>query len=160
MNRKQRRARASAAGAHTKALIRRERGRLAGGPTNEKPAGLAAETELIEMVPTTTMRGLLNKFNSYLRRYQYGPCSVIVTREHGRWHLSIAHPTRYPTWVEISGAWYKAVPGAGSLTAALILPPLHTYINIHSFCMQVNECPPQEDWRWGEDDRDEGADHA
>jgi hypothetical protein len=95
--------------------------------------------------PPEVKARLLNATNSYLRVCRLGDCSVIITREFGEWHLSVSHPSRYPRWLEISEAWYRLVPGAKDLTGALILPPLHEYINLNEFCMQVVQIPPRED---------------
>lgn len=57
-------------------------------------------------------------------------CSVIVSsREYGRWHLSIAHPRRYPTWDEIKDARYRLVPDDVHMVMAL--PPKKFYLNLH-----------------------------
>jgi hypothetical protein len=74
---------------------------------------------------------------TFVRSHTLGECSVLVTREHGLWHLSIAHPQRYPTWDEIAEARYRLLPG--DVTAALILPPKGQYINFHKNCFQVLE---------------------
>lgn len=78
----------------------------------------------------------------YLARYRLGECSVIVTREFGRWHLSIAHPDRYPTWDEISQARYRILPA--DIWVAQYLPPPSEYVNLHRNCFQLMECeePP------------------
>lgn len=55
------------------------------------------------------------------RRYRMGELSVIVTRDifpnpgpidydHPRWHLSVQHPDRYPTWDELGRARDLFVP--------------------------------------------------
>lgn len=47
---------------------------------------------------------------------------VIVAWEVGHgWHLSISHPSRYPTWDEIRDARYDLVPDG--CTLAMLLPP-------------------------------------
>lgn len=79
----------------------------------------------------------VNDANSYLRCYVLGECSVIVTKEYGRWHLSIAHTRRYPTWDEIAEARYRILPP--DITAALILPPKEHYVNLNKHCFQVVE---------------------
>ena len=78
---------------------------------------------------------------TYCRRYLLGQCSVIVTREGPSrlWHLSIAHPRRYPTWDEIAAARYAAVPDSAWM--AMYLPPRDEYVNVHRFCFQLYECP-------------------
>lgn len=72
-------------------------------------------------------------------------CSVFVgvepVKERGivrmRWHLSIAHPKRYPTWDEIKAARYELIPH--DLTIAMILPPPSEYVNIHNNCFHLHE---------------------
>lgn len=87
--------------------------------------------------PPQLLATMINAANDYLRVYLIGECSAIVTREHGKWHLSIDGRTRYPTWLEISAAWYRLIPGAEGIAGALVLPPLHEYVNVNEFCMQV-----------------------
>jgi hypothetical protein len=64
-------------------------------------------------------------------------CSVLVAVESGRWHLSIAHPDRYPTWDEIREARYALVPN--HVTMAMLLPPRQEYVNIHPHCFHLWE---------------------
>jgi hypothetical protein len=102
-------------------------------------------TPIHELPPPPSLQvELINAANSYLRLYLMGDCSVIVTREFDEWHMSISNRDRYPTWMEISEAWYRLVPGAKDFTAALILPPLHEYINLNEFCMQVHQISARE----------------
>ena len=114
---------------------------FAPAPAQEnRPSGLEnADYRLKEIEPPPNTAHMVNGDNTYLRAYLYGPCSVLVTREGGRWHASVAHPSRYPTWEEISGAWYQAIPGAGELTGVMVLPRLEEYVNIHNFCLHVFE---------------------
>jgi hypothetical protein len=79
----------------------------------------------------------INAENTYLRVYSLGECSVLVTRERGKWHLSIANPDRDPTWGEIAEARCRLLPG--DITAAMLLPPLAEYVNVHDRCFQVVE---------------------
>jgi hypothetical protein len=98
----------------------------------------AKPLRLVEVPPhPRTARGLINPLNSYLREYRLGECSVIVTKELGRWHLSIAHPERYPTWDEIAEARYRILPE--SITVAMLLPPRSEYVNLHNHCFQMHE---------------------
>lgn len=43
-------------------------------------------------------------------------------------HLSISHPSRYPTWDEIKRVRYELLPN--DITVAMLLPPQDEYINI------------------------------
>lgn len=54
-----------------------------------------------------------------------------------RWHLSIAHPARYPTWDEIKAARYELTPA--NVTMAMILPPPDEYVNQHPNCFHLHE---------------------
>lgn len=69
-----------------------------------------------------------------VRRFALGDCTVLVAREplgpagELRWHLSISHPSRYPTWDEIKTARYKLTPPA--LRMAMLLPPPDEYVNV------------------------------
>jgi len=67
-----------------------------------------------------------------LRVYDLDECAVIVCREPFadglRWHLSISHPTRYPTWDEIKVARYALTPA--DVAMAMILPRTDEYVNV------------------------------
>ena len=62
---------------------------------------------------------------------------MIVSIDHGKWHLSISHRHRYPTWDEIKFARYEFLPG--SKTIAMILPPTNEYVNLHQNCFHLHE---------------------
>lgn len=121
------------------------------------PSGIQQGGYALQEIEVPAVAGhMVNADNSYLRAYRYGPLSVIVTREGGLYHMSVAHPTRYPTWEEISGAWYRAVPGAAEIEGKMALPRLDHYVNIHNFCMHVYQEPPEsqppdDDVIWGDE---------
>jgi hypothetical protein len=79
----------------------------------------------------------LNAANSYFRRYSLGECTAMVTKEDGRWHMSIAHPRRYPTWDEVAEARYRLLPE--SIVAAMVLPARGHYVNLHPNCFHLHE---------------------
>ena len=57
-------------------------------------------------------------------------CSVLVSsNEEGKWHLSIAHADRDPTWEEIKHARYHFVPN--EIHMVMALPPKEFYLNFH-----------------------------
>ena|GEM_PF-1436394 len=82
---------------------------------------------------------MINPANSYLRCYELGECTIMVTREYGEWHLSIAHRARDPEWDEIAEARYRLIPD--DVTMAMILPPKAQYVNVHKFCFQLVQVP-------------------
>lgn len=116
-------------------------GRPSYRPDDARPLRLA------ETVPPPALQArMLNAENSYLRTYTLGECTVIVTRERGRWHLSIAHPARLPTWREVAEARYRLLPA--DLVCGMILPPKAAYVNIHETCLHVYEiADPNPDFR-------------
>lgn len=85
------------------------------------------------------------------RAYESGSgCNVILGREPVRgapsgiwlppgermlWHLSISHPSRYPSWDEIADARYELIPD--DVTVALLLPPRDEYVNAHPYCFHL-----------------------
>jgi hypothetical protein len=77
------------------------------------------------------------------RAYTLGRCRVIVGREpigaggELKWHLSISHRARYPTWDEIREARYRFIPN--DVTVAMILPPKEEYVNFHENCFHLHE---------------------
>lgn len=83
-----------------------------------------------------------------------GDCSVFVAREPVaadgcyRWHLSIAHPTRYPTWDEIKIARYGIPTIADVDCMAQLLPNMtegRRWTNAHDNCFHLYETTPDID---------------
>jgi len=64
--------------------------------------------------------------------FDFGECTVILTldatRGEARWHLSISHPTRHPTWDEIKTARYRLL--GPDLVMAMVLPRAEDYVNV------------------------------
>ncbi len=93
----------------------------------------------VEIAKPEQLRGMEARF------YKIGECTVIVGHEPKgfctseiqsltpsplRWHLSIAHPRRYPTWDEIMKARECLLPS--DLVFAQILPgKWDLYVNLH-----------------------------
>jgi len=69
--------------------------------------------------------------------YRWGDVTACVTRDEGKWHLSISHPSRHPNWNEIYTAWYDLVPNASEIEGAIILPRKAEYVNLHQNCFHV-----------------------
>jgi len=63
--------------------------------------------------------------------------SVIVGIENGRWHLSIAHPKRLPTWDELKDARSLFTPK--DVFFCVPFPPESLWINIHNYCLHIWE---------------------
>jgi hypothetical protein len=90
-------------------------------------------------------RVILNGVPGDLYQTGFGECNVIVTRDPvtvrgvvvPRWHLSISHPSRYPTWDEIKQARYKLIPN--EVTMAMILPPAEQFVSLHPNCFHLHE---------------------
>jgi hypothetical protein len=52
----------------------------------------------------------------------------------GRIHMSISHPSRYPTWDEMAAIRYHLIKER--VIMAMLAPPLDEYVNFHPFCFQ------------------------
>jgi hypothetical protein len=64
--------------------------------------------------------------------------SPIIGGDDGfRWHLSMSHPSRYPTWDELKEARYRLLPD--EIYMAQLLPPKADYVNLHENCFHLHE---------------------
>ncbi len=72
-----------------------------------------------------------------LKAYTLNQCTILVGSSRSGYHLSIAHPRRYPTWDEIAHARYRLLPE--TINVALLLPPPDKYMNVHRYCFQLWE---------------------
>ena len=73
---------------------------------------------------------------------KYKECDVLVSQDGGLWHLSISHPTRYPTYDEIKEARYKFLPD--ELRMAMIFPSKREFVNVHNNCFHLWELTEKE----------------
>lgn len=98
-------------------------------------------TDNWEPLPEKLRHPLLgtNPFSEWVGAWvnRHRQLTVIVTRDAGRWHLSIAHPTRYPSWEEIKRARYRFVPD--DVYMMMGLPPKHLWVNVHQNCFHLWE---------------------
>lgn len=62
----------------------------------------------------------------------------IGTMPDGRKHLSISHPSRFPTWDEIKDARYALLPD--DIDMAMYLPSQSKYVNVHNNCFHLFQC--------------------
>lgn len=58
-----------------------------------------------------------------------------------RWHLSVSHAKRNPTWEEIRDLRYALVPDETMM--AMFLPPRVQYVNAHKYCFHLYEVEEQ-----------------
>lgn len=75
--------------------------------------------------------------------YAMGHCRVIKAREpvgeydtDQRWHISISHPWRHPTWDELGVAKDALLP---DLFMCVPHPPRAYWLNIHEHCFHLWE---------------------
>ena len=69
--------------------------------------------------------------------WEYGKCIVCVSQDLGRWHLSISHSSRYPTYDEIKSARYEFIPDG--VTMAMLFPPKAEFVNLSKNCFHLYE---------------------
>lgn len=68
-----------------------------------------------------------------------GWMTCLITVDAGLWHMSLSHPTRYPTWDEIKAVRYQLLPD--EKTFAILFPPMAQYVNLHPNCFHLHEVP-------------------
>lgn len=88
-----------------------------------------------ERVPSPTFLGDAKMFLSH----PDGDLRCIVGKEEGRWHLSMSHPSRYPTWDEMADARYRFIPNRAHM--AMLAPPREEFINAHDTTLHFWEVP-------------------
>lgn len=69
--------------------------------------------------------------------FSMGQCGIIITKELGKWHLSISRKDRSPSYDEIRNARYALLPD--DITMAQIFPPTKEFVNIHPYCHHLFE---------------------
>lgn len=76
--------------------------------------------------------------------YELGRCLVMVGREFVnearddlRWHLSISHPQRFPTWAEIGEARDRLLPP--DVWLVVPHPPREWWLSLHPNCFHLWE---------------------
>lgn len=106
-----------------------------------KPTASKKKFPEIEEMPTPPgiiQLQLAGKMEPYIKVYRMGKLSIIVgLSPQDGFHVSISHPSRYPSWDEIVHIRYSLLPNG--LTMALLLPPIAEYINLHPNCFQLNQ---------------------
>jgi len=77
------------------------------------------------------------------RAFKLGECGVFVSRDQievvypPRWHLSISHESRYPTWEEIGQARDRLLPDDTFM--CIPFPPREHWLSIHPNCFHLWE---------------------
>jgi hypothetical protein len=67
--------------------------------------------------------------------FDFGRCTVMVSIDNGKWHLSISTPSAAPCYKEIKAARYKFIPD--NIFMAQIFPPKADFVNVHPFCFHL-----------------------
>ena len=74
--------------------------------------------------------------------FKMGRCTIIVSIDAGKWHLSISTPNASPSYKEIKAARYKLIPD--NVTMAQIFPPMEEFIDVHHYCHHLWEIEGQQ----------------
>lgn len=87
--------------------------------------------------------GIIEEISSEAKMFVDENLHIKVTsaKEGGRWHMSISHPERLPTWDEIKEAREIALPP--NVFFCLPFPPKEFWINIHDYCLHLWEIQDQ-----------------
>lgn len=65
----------------------------------------------------------------YVAKVSDGHLHAIVSKDGDKWHLSISHNDRLPSWDELADARYRFVPDRALM--AQLLPPRAEWVNLH-----------------------------
>lgn len=73
------------------------------------------------------------------RAFRQGGLLAVVSQDgpDKRWHISISHAHRYPTYHEIKSARYELIPD--EVYMAQIFPPREEFVNVHPNCFHLHE---------------------
>jgi len=69
--------------------------------------------------------------------FKMGRCTVMVSIDAGRWHLSISTPTAQPSYKEMKQARYRFIPD--KVVMAQLFPSKDDFVNLHEFCHHLFE---------------------
>lgn len=79
-----------------------------------------------------------------VRAFKLGGCAVLVSRDEVpglvvtlRWHISVSHATRFPTWEEIGAARDQLAPA--EVCFCIPFPPRAWWLSIHPNCFHLWE---------------------
>jgi len=106
----------------------RPRARIWPGPIPGTHEPGYVEAELVQYPVPKDVQAIQPPGVESLSTFHFGECNVMLSRENGRWHISISHPDRHPTWDEIKTVRYRL--GGPDLVFAMVLPANDRYVNV------------------------------
>ena len=62
---------------------------------------------------------------------------IAILEDRDGWHISVSHPSRYPTWDELAGIRDAATPP--DIPLVMHFPPTDEYVNVHTTCLHLWE---------------------
>jgi hypothetical protein len=71
------------------------------------------------------------------KAFKHGNLRALVDQEGGRWHLSLSHPKRLPTWAELGEAREELLPA--EIHLCIPHPPKEFWVNLHPYCLHLYE---------------------
>lgn len=92
---------------------------------------------IIKKIPFPIPKSIIPEDSKHHKAWLMGQCKVFYSLDADRHHLSISHPTRYPTWDEIKEARYRFLPDECYM--AIMFPPKEYWVNVHKYCFQLWE---------------------
>jgi hypothetical protein len=70
-----------------------------------------------------------------MKLFNHNGVSCILSKDGGKWHLSMSCPDRLPTYEEMKEIRYKYLPTVAYM--AQIFPPLEEFVNVHPFTLHL-----------------------
>lgn len=83
---------------------------------------------------------LINPDSKDMKAFHFGlgfKLFALVSKDDGRWHISVSHPSRYPEWEEIKAARYELIPD--DVFMVQVLGPPKNWTNVHKNCFHLWE---------------------
>lgn len=71
--------------------------------------------------------------------WRAGRITAVVSRDDGHWHVSVSHPSRYPTWDELASAKEKFCPD--DVEMVMYFPRRAEYVNHHQTTLHLWQAP-------------------
>lgn len=87
--------------------------------------------------PTPAVLLMIPNVQVWRKDVEDGKLTVLRSKEDGLWHMSISHPSRYPSWDEIYEARYEFL--LPNIQVAMMLPPKEEYVNFHKHTFHLWE---------------------
>lgn len=82
-------------------------------------------------LPRFVIREMKKRGSKHIKSYDFGECAVIVSQDDGKWHYSMSHATRLPTFNEVMRVKESLLPNVSMEIKNVNQKP--NYYSVHVF---------------------------